>query len=652
MVQRQWLAVGWSSFGVAAVVLALRGLGALQGLELTAYDLLLRSRPPESQDPRVVVVGIEESDLDRAGEWPLSDQRLADLIVAIANQAPRAIGLDLYRNLPVPPGTAAFEAVQQSTAELIGIQKVVGDRLGGVIPPPPMLAELEQVGVNDVVEDADGQLRRGIFFITTDDGITHLSLSLRLSLMYLAAEGINPAPAARNPDWLQLGQGKFPIFEPSDGGYVRADAAGYQVLLNYRGGRNHFQIVSLFDVLDSTIAPDLFRDAVVLIGPTAESLNDYFLTPYSGGVLGTPERTSGVEIHANMVSQILAAALDGRPLVQVWPEWAEVVWLLLWSIASAAVCWGLKLRPLTLLLLAGGVVVLVGSSVVALNVAALWLPLAAPLVAYAGVAIAITALIANQEQTDRKIVMNLFGRHVTAEVAEAIWRDREQLLSDGRLKGRRTMATVLFTDLKDFSTITERTDAELLMRWLNEYMEVMAQQVLEHQGIVDKFIGDAVMAVFGVPIPRSTEAEIARDAQQAVRCALAMGETLAVLNTDWQARGLPKATMRVGIATGDVVVGSLGSSKRIDYTTIGDSVNVAARLESYDKALDGGTCRILISARTYDYCQAMFASEGIVSEVVGEVRLKGRQQPVLVYQIRRVTPITASPTVASPLLSP
>lgn len=136
------------------------------------------------------------------------------------------------------------------------------------------------------------------------------------------------------------------------------------------------------------------------------------------------------------------------------------------------------------------------------------------------------------------------------------------------------------------------------------------------------------MAVFGVPIPRATQEEIAKDAIAAVRCARFMASTLEALNLQWQNQGRPTAAMRIGIATGTVITGSLGSSHRLDYTTIGDSVNVAARLESYNRSLEGGICRILINKETYQYIQEKFSTK-----FIGEEQLKGRQQPTEIYQV-------------------
>ncbi|MEM6445336.1 MAG: adenylate/guanylate cyclase domain-containing protein [Cyanobacteria bacterium P01_D01_bin.123] len=622
----EWRGVWVTAPAIAMLVLGLRGLGLLQSLELALYDRMFRWRALEPTDTRVAIVGVNDRDVTRANRWPLADAEFARLIQILAAQQPRAIGLDFYRDLPVPPGEAELTAALRDTPMLIGIEKQVGDRIADSIAPSRVLKEAGRIGVNDVVEDRDGRLRRGMLFLADEENRQIPSLGLQLAGLYLQADEIYPTA---DPDTgaMQLGNVTFAPFETNDGGYVRADASGYQILMNYRGPSRSFETVSLHDVLDGRIGEDFARDRVILIGPTAASLNDYFLSPYSNELFESPERMAGVEIHANVVSHILSAALDGRPQLTAWSDGWEWLWTLAWSGTGATLCWVLKLRWTTLvaLVVAGG-----GLTVAAYAafLQGLWIPLVPPFLALAGAATTTTGYIANSERADRQTVMNLFGRHVTVEVAEAIWRDRDRFVADGRLPGRRVTATVLFTDLKNFSTTSEKFDPEALMVWLNEYMEAMTKEVLDRQGIVDKFIGDAVMAVFGVPIPSTTQEEVAANARLAVQCALAMGESLNELNQRWQKHGKPTTAMRVGIATGSVVVGSLGSARRVDYTTIGDTVNVAARLESYNKSIDGGVCRILIESDTYVLCQHEFQCQSI-----GSVKLKGRQQEERIYQV-------------------
>lgn len=627
----EWRGVLIGGSGIAALVLLLRVLGLLQSLEWAAYDRLFLMRSSQPRDARITIIGLTEPDIERFGS-PMRDVDLAQLLERLNELEPRAIGLDFYRNIPVEPGYDRLAEVFETTENLIGIQKKVPDRQGGAIGPPPVLAEQGRVGVNDVVVDSDGRLRRGLLFLTTEDGTSLPSLGLTLAWLYLEAEPDFDPEAQTHPQYMQLGNAVFYPFESNDGGYIRADAGGYQTLLNFRGPAGYFETLSVTDVFEGNFDPQLVRDRVVLIGPLAPSLNDFFYTPYSqslwGGFLRNPAQMSGVEVQAHLVSQILSAALNNRPLIRVWPDAAEWVWTIVWTFVGATLTWQLRQRRgIAMTSLLGSAIFLFLMAYGAF-LAGVWIPLVPPLLGLGGAAIALTGYIAHTERQDRQLMMHLFGRHVTSTVAEEIWRQRHEILEEGRLVGRKATATVLFTDLKNFSTLAEQIDAEPLMRWLNEYMEGMAEVVLQHNGAIDKFIGDSVMAVFGVPLVRETEADIAADAVAAVRCALDMGRKLEELNARWQENGQPIVAMRVGIATGELVVGSLGSSQREDYTIIGDSVNVAARLESFDKSIEGGVCRILISEATYHYVQGQFSIE-----LLGNALLKGRQKPVNIYQV-------------------
>ncbi len=612
---------------MAAIVIALRLAGLLQSWEWATLDQFFRWRPAQPIQKHILIVGINESDIRHVGQWPATDAVLAAMLEKLKAKQPRAIGLDLYRDLPVKPGTPALENVFKSTPNLIGIEKKVADTRGHAVAPPPILSQLGQVGANDVLPDSDGKIRRGLLFLTPESESPLPSLGLRLALIYLERQGITPTADANG--FMKLGKTVFVPFEENDGGYVGADAGGYQILLNFNKA-TPFNRVSMTDVLEDRVPTSWVRDRIVLIGPIAPSLNDFFYTP----LLMSPTQTPGVEIQAHLTSIILSAALEGRPLLQTWLEPLEVLWIFLWSGLGATLTWAVRsqgYKNYSLLRTAIGLAIAaVGLSVFSylFFLAHWWIPVVPPLLALNGSATVVLGYITHLERRDRQAVMTIFGRHVSPAIARTIWRNRHQLLKEGRLLARQMTATVLFADLKGFTTIAEQTDPETLMSWLNDYMSAMAGVVRAHGGIVDKFIGDAIMAVFGVPIQRTTTAEIAKDAIAAVRCAQVMALTLKTLNQQWQIQGRPTAAMRVGIATGTVVTGSLGSTQRLDYTTIGDSVNVAARLESYDKSIDGDICRILINKETYQHIEEKFSTK-----FIGEEQLKGRQQPTEIYQV-------------------
>ncbi|MGK7929228.1 MAG: CHASE2 domain-containing protein [Spirulina sp.] len=322
---------------VAGLTLLVRLTGLLQLLELSAYDQFIRWRPSVPTDSRIVIIGFNESDLQSVGDWPFSDELIVQLLEKIKAQQPRAIGLNLYRDFVKEPGHAEWLEFARSTPNLIGIQKTVGDastQTGSsdrtvTIPPPPVLAELEQVAANDLPWDVDGKIRRGFIYLTDPEGNTVLSLGFRLAWMYLEAEGISPE--LKEEGQIGIGKSVFSRFAANDGGYMRASNLGYQVLLNYRAAENSFPIVSMQDVLEGRIEEDLFRDRVVLIGSTAPSLRDFFLTPYSEPFSGLPALMAGVEINAQVTSFLIGAALGERSLIFTLPESLEWLWIVLWS---------------------------------------------------------------------------------------------------------------------------------------------------------------------------------------------------------------------------------------------------------------------------------------------------------------------------------
>ena len=320
--------------GVASMVLAAHLCGSFQLLDWIVLDHFFRLRPAEPPAPRIVVVTIDEKDIQKLGQWPISDAVLAELIEKLKRHKPRVIGLDIYRDLPVGSGHQNLMDVFASTPNLIGVGKAVGNANGETVNPPPTLASLEQTGMADLILDRDGKVRRGLLSVRSEDGQIKQGLATKLALAYLEQEGV----ALQNIDdtgrRLSLGRTGFKRFEKNDGGYVNADTGGYQILINYRGLPTNFDSISLTEVLENPVQIERVQDRIVLIGVVAASLNDFFYTPYNHA-----QRTPGVFIHANLTSQIVSAALEGRPLLQVWPELIEWWWTLAWSGVGATTSW-------------------------------------------------------------------------------------------------------------------------------------------------------------------------------------------------------------------------------------------------------------------------------------------------------------------------
>jgi class 3 adenylate cyclase len=256
-----------------------------------------------------------------------------------------------------------------------------------------------------------------------------------------------------------------------------------------------------------------------------------------------------------------------------------------------------------------------------------------------------TAIEQSREKGQKAVLMQLFSKHVSPQVAESLWEQREQFLEGGRPKAQSMVVTAMFTDLQGFSTLSEKQTPDVLMRWLNTYLEMMTTTVMDHGGVVDDFFGDGVKINFGVPIPRETEEDIRQDAINAVTCSLAMSQKMVALNQTMTEQGQQPLRMRIGIHTGPVVAGSLGSAERMKYTTIGDTVNTAARLESFDKdlilpELQCSACRILIGGTTLAH-----VADRVSAKHVGDLVLKGKQEKISAYCV--LAPENSTPLVPS-----
>jgi adenylate cyclase len=624
---------------VAAGVVGIRSLGLLEAIELAAYDLFIRMRPSHPEpDPRITLVTVTEADIPAAGGWPLSDAVVAQAIETIGQHQPRAIGLDIYRDVPVPPGTEALDRVLAGDPRVVVVTKFgEGPSLG--VRAPKVVQGTDQVGFNDILVDPGGVVRRALLFL--DDGETSVAaFALRVALLYLAQDGIAAAPAPEDPALLRLGRTTIRPLESHDGAYVGTDARGYQIMIDFAGARRPFASVRLSDLFEGSFDPAALRDRIVLIGVTAESIKDDFFTPYSRGLGGNRQFMSGVAVHGHVASQVLRIGLDGEAPMASTAERQEWAWIAAWSAAGALVGFAVRSPWRFSLAAAGGFTALAGFDLV-MFLRGWWVPLVPPAVAWFASSGLLTAYMSQQERLQRAQLMQLFSRHVSREVAASIWEHRDQFADGGRPRSERMIVTALFTDLTGFTAVAESHPPEILLEWLNDYMDAMAREVSRHAGVIRQYAGDAVVAVFGIPVPRYDAADIARDARMAVECALAMEAALVALNQRWRAQGRPRSGMRIGIFTGPVVAGTLGSADRSEYVTVGDTMNTAFRLESYDKEyfapdVDARPCRTLIGETTLVHLGDEFETAP-----VGEIRLKGKEHTVGVYRLigrRRVTP--------------
>jgi CHASE2 domain-containing sensor protein/class 3 adenylate cyclase len=581
---------------------------------------MVQWRPDRGHDPRLLILEITEEDIKAFKRWPLSDRVLAKAIAEIARLEPTAIGLDIIRDIPYEPGNVEL-ATQLKNPKVFTIT-FRGSSKSQRVPPNPNIPE-KRVGFNDLVVDPDGRVRRNLMSIG-DGKKTFFSFSTLLAFAYFDSKKIESKATEKNE--FLVNTTVFSKLRSHSGGYQDIDAKGYQILLDYRSPKNLAETVTLTQVLDGKVDPKLVKGKIVLIGVTAPTVRDVFYTPYSANKTSNLPMP-GVLIHATATSQIISAAVDGKGLFWYWDEWQEILWIAVWSAVGGCLAWRVEKSRNFIAIAIAACGSLFGFTFF-LFMQQGWIPLIPP-----AMALLITpgvAVIYKYEQSRQQqgIVMKLLGQQTSPAIANALWKERVHLLESGLLPGQKVTATIILTDLQGFSTICEKLPPEVVMSWLNEYLSAMAQEVQAHQGVINKFTGDGMLAVFGVPIPRTTQQEITEDARLAVSCALAISSRLLQMNQNWSDRGLPGAKMRVGIFTGPVMVGSLGGTTRLEYGVIGDSVNIASRLESCQKDRQEDTCRILIAEETLLHLAGKFEVESW-----GALPLKGREQKVNVYRI-------------------
>ncbi|MDZ7962206.1 MAG: CHASE2 domain-containing serine/threonine-protein kinase [Aulosira sp. DedQUE10] len=344
---KRWLQIVlFSSVGVTALVWGVRELKWLQSWELKVYDQMLRSRPLQARDDRILLVTITQQDLERQ-KWPLSDNTVNRLLQKLESYQPRVIGLNLYR-----PEQQNLAVGIPNRHNIIGICSK--STIGSPEIPPPSNISIDNIGYNDLISDSENDqiVRRALLFAHSTDQkcSTEFSFAALMAISYLEKAGLE----LDFPDKHHFSIGKkiLPTLTSNFGSYEKLDAQGYQILLNYHHPAHFAQEVTLTEVLNNQVKPEQVKDRLVIIGTTADSINSGFYTPYSAAP-DQPARMYAVFIHAQIASQIISAVLDGKSLIWDWPNWAEMIWIWAWAVVGGIVAW--RLRHPLLLVVVGGI---------------------------------------------------------------------------------------------------------------------------------------------------------------------------------------------------------------------------------------------------------------------------------------------------------
>lgn len=329
------------SIVIVILIIVVRSFGLLQPYELSAFDSLMRLRPTEAPDNRILIVTVTDSDvqsqpLKDRGSASLSDKTLAQLLAKLEQWQPRALGLDIYRESPVNSELLDLAKTLRENNKFIAVCKISEENNNAGVHPPPEVPT-HRLGFSDAVIDDDNVIRRQLLAMAPISPCdTDKSLSFQLASLYLASQGIAPTLTPEK-NW-RFGNVVFKNLEENSGGYHRIDNLGHQIMLNWRSSNPVATTVTLGDVLNNKVAPELVKNRIVLIGTVAETFHDYLSTPYSAGKLPY-EEMAGVVIQAHMLSQILSATLDKRPLLSFWSKWNESLWIWYWAIIGGIISW-------------------------------------------------------------------------------------------------------------------------------------------------------------------------------------------------------------------------------------------------------------------------------------------------------------------------
>jgi adenylate cyclase len=655
--------------GAAAVVLALARAGLLETPELRLYDWRMRlAADPASVNRDIVLVEINDlsiRDLEPvAGRWPWPRVLQSNLIDFIARGKPRVIAYDVLlteqtkgtfpflehewtgaesdaalvdsvRNAggvillanAVDPGTGTTD--QTSAARWPGPEYKLGPTIEQRLIRAPFDAlsnAAAGLGHNFLSFDPDGPARRMAPFVRAGERYMP-SLGIAAALQ---AGGFTPADVVFEGDAIRVRDRRIPLVAANVRDSFGGSGTHWQLttLINFRApaalpnGDRPYRTYEARHLLVSEdqmasdqkplVDPAVFKDKIVFVGLNAAGLVDVFGTPF-----GSDATMPGIQMHASMADNLLA-----NRFIEIAPERGRIGSVLLagllvgfvsafFPFAAAAALTALMLGAWTWFT----VHAFRGGS---------WVNLIQPLATGAVALFVGTAYQYFVEDREKRKMKRLFGRYVSRDVFAQLVANPDL----AELGGKRREMTVLFSDIRGFTSVTERGDPEQLVSQLNEYFSRMVDIVFRHQGTVDKFVGDMVMALFGAPLDDTDHAE------HAVRAAIEMVRELGELNKTWAVRGLPQLDIGIGINSGEMIAGNIGSAAIMSYTVIGDNVNLGSRLESLNKEYK---TRIIVSDATRSRLANVYELRPL-----GNVTVKGKTQPVAIYEVRVPAPLAIS----------
>jgi len=572
------------------LVLILWITNAIEPWEHKFYDYKFIVRGAKKTKSNIVIIGIDEESLARFGRWPWQRSILAKAIRNLKNSGAKVIGIDIifpeqsqdktqdtalakaikYAESVV--GATYFEYTPQKVAEMVNghveFKEVLEKKLIFSIKE---LDVFKRTGFTNAEPDTDGALRYAKIYDFYNDK-KYFSFNSQIASLFLN----------KNPEELNLPQ---------------------IIYANFRGESKTYPRYSFSLIYDSNFPEEWIKDKIVLLGSTATGAFDHYPTPFD-------KMYPGIEFHATVVDNIL-----NRDYIRIVPNFIVLLLLVIFSLFLGQIFLRVKTTTSIIVFLVSLFgYFLISQYLISFNIHLDFLkPGLGIIFSYLG----IMGYRFRTEEREKRWIKKTFSYYLSPQVISELISNPEKL----KLGGERKNLTVLFSDIRGFTSLSERLNPEETVGILNEYLSSMTEIVFKYNGTLDKFIGDAIMAFWGAPIPQEDHAE------KAVFCAIEMIEKLAQLQEQWKQQNKPIIDIGIGINTGEMVVGNMGSSQRMDYTVIGDNVNLASRLETLNKQY--GT-KIIISETTYQ-----IVKDKVETKPLGQVNVKGRQKPVTIYEVLR-----------------
>ena len=521
----------------------------------------------------IVIVAIDDKSLQEIGRWPWDREWFAKAIDFLNESKTVGIDVAFFENSSKENDAKLAEAMKNAHNVVIPVEYTSFESVDGKVTGKDMLYPVGELGKS----------ARGLGYVnvvTDSDGVTR-AVNLDVSDKYS-----NFAETVYRLYWKNETVKKTSRF-----------------LVNFVGKPKSFKYYSFTDIVHGRLNKSIFKGKLVFIGSTSPDMHDDYFVPTSQG-----KAMPGVEVHANTVQTMITKRFLGNE-----PKWLVILSLFIFAAIVALLVdrlniWLSGAIAFALFLVYTLVSIKIFDFGTIMNF--IYVP-AVILFSY----VSVLAYSYLTEQKSKKKVMGAFGKYVSPVVVEEIMKNPEKL----KLGGEKRNVTILFSDIRGFTSISEKLSPEKLVHLLNEYLSAMTDVILKNNGLVDKYIGDAIMAFWNAPTNQPKHPKLA--------CLTALGMTkkLAELQEKWKKEGMPRIDIGIGLNTGDAVIGNMGSYDRFDYTAMGDSINLGSRLEGLTKQYG---VKIIISETTHEKVKDEFSARKL-----DLVSVKGREKPIFIYEL-------------------